>query len=364
LPEADRTERATPRRRQKAREKGQVARTRELAPALALMTTVMCLSWMVVRWPREWHDLFSAVLMSNLRGSEGVSVVDIRKAALLVFQWAGPSVAFGWLVAISASLAQGGFVLAPQALAFKPEKFNPASNMKRLFSLDSIRKVLKSCVPTSILVYLAVTILASHWGEFRELSFAPAKVSFLWLLGLMFEMMWKGCLIFAIWSAADFLLEKFNFERQLRMSKQEVKEENKDTEGNPMIRGRIRRLQRQMRKRRMLRDTSQATVVVTNPTHFAVALQYLPEEMDAPVVVAKGQNLLAQMIRQEAVWHGVPIIENPPLAQALYRTVEVGQAIPAKLYAAVAEILAFIYRMQARERRAPFGADKSQYAQV
>jgi flagellar biosynthetic protein FlhB len=180
----------------------------------------------------------------------------------------------------------------------------------------------------------------------------------------MFEIMWKGCLVFSIWSAADFLLERFNFERQLRMSKQEIKDENKEIEGNPTIRGRIRRLQRQMRKRRMLREATKATVVVTNPTHFAVALQYLPGEMEAPVVVAKGLNLLAQMIRQQAVWHGIPIVENPPLAQALYRAVEVGEMIPSKLYTAVAEILAFVYRMQAKEQRTPQAAGNSTYAQV
>lgn len=364
MPEADRTEQATQKRRKKAREEGQVARTRELSPALALMTTVMCLSWMVIRWPREWADLFSTVLMATMKGSEGVTVVVIRKTALLAFRWAGLPVGLGFLVALGASFAQGGLVLAPKALSFKPEKFSPATNIKRLFSSDSIRKVLKSCVPTAILVYLATTILASHWDNLQNLSFVPAKVSFLWLLGLMFEMMWKGSLVFAIWSAADFLLEKFNFERQLRMSKQEIKEENKEMEGNPAIRGRIRRLQRQMRKRRMIRDVSKATVVVTNPTHFAVAMRYLPEEMDAPVVVAKGQNLLAQIIRQQAVWDGIPIVENPPLAQALYRTVEVGQAIPAKLYAAVAEILAFIYRMQAKERRTQLVSEKSSPAQV
>jgi flagellar biosynthetic protein FlhB len=364
LPEADRTENATPRKRHKAREQGQVARTRELAPALALTTAVMCLSWLVARWPREWHELFSTLLTASMGNSDGVSVVAIRKTALLAFRWAGPPVALGFLVALAASLAQGGFVLAPKALTFKPEKLSPASNFQRLLSVDSIRRVLKSCIPTAILVYMAVTILASNWDQVRSLSFAPAKASFTYLLGLMFELMWKGSLVFAIWSAADFLFEKFNFERQLRMSKQEIREESKETEGNPAIRGRIRRLQRQMRKRRMIRDTSQATVVVTNPTHFAVALRYLPEEMDAPVVVAKGQNLLAQMIRQQAVWHGVPIVENPPLAQALYRTVEVGQAIPAKLYAAVAEILAFIYRMQAKERRTRLAAGKSTYAQV
>jgi flagellar biosynthetic protein FlhB len=211
---------------------------------------------------------------------------------------------------------------------------------------------------------LAVTILTSHWGEIGTLSFVPAKIAFLRLLALMFEMMWKGGLIFALWSAADFFLEKFSFERQLRMSKQEIKEEHKEMEGNPAVRGRIRRLQRQMRKRRMIRNVADATVVVTNPTHFAVALRYVPAEMEAPVVLAKGQNLLAQIIRQQAVWHGVPIVENPPLAQALYRMVEVGQSIPAKLYAAVAEILAFIYRMQAKQRRARPAPGKSTYAQV
>jgi flagellar biosynthetic protein FlhB len=364
LPEADRTEKATPRKRQKAREEGQVARTRELAPALALMTAVMCLSWLVVRWPREWYDLFSTVLMADLRNSEGIFAVAVRKTALLTVRWAGPPVAFGFLVALAASLAQGGLVLAPKALTLKPQKFSPGSNIQRLFSLNSIQRVLKSCVPTGILVYLAATTLVERWDQLRNLSFAPAKVSFLWVLALMFEMLWKGGLVFAIWSAADFFLQRFNFERQLRMSKQEIKEESKETEGNPAIRGRIRRLQRQMRKRRMIREASQATVVVTNPTHFAVALRYLPEEMEAPVVVAKGLNLLAQMIRQQAVWHGVPIVENPPLAQALYRTVEVGETIPAKLYTAVAEILAFIYRMQAKERRTQLVAGNPTYAQV
>jgi flagellar biosynthetic protein FlhB len=364
LAQADRTEKATPRKRQKAREQGQVARTRELAPALALVATVMCLSWLVVRWPREWYSMFSTILMADLRNREGIFAVATHQTALLTAWWAGPPVAFGFLVALAGNLAQGGLVVAPKALTLKPQKFSPGTNIQRLLSLDSIQRVLKSCVPTGVLVYLAATTLVSRKDQIRILSFAPAKVSFQWVLGLMFEILWKGALVFAIWSVADFFLQRFNFERQLRMSKQEIKEESKETEGNPAVRGRIRRLQRQMRKRRMLREVSQATVVVTNPTHFAVALRYLPEEMDAPVVVAKGLNLLAQMIRQQAVWHGVPIIENPPLAQAIYRTVEVGQAIPVKLYTAVAEILAFIYRMQAKERRARLLAGNSNYAQV
>ena len=175
MPEADRTEQATQKRRKKAREEGQVARTRELSPALALLTTIMCLSWMVIRWPREWYDLFSTILMATMRGGEGVTIVVIRKTALLTFRWAALPVGLGFLVALGASFAQGGFVLAPKALSFKPEKFSPATNAKRLFSSDSIRKVLKSCVPTAILVYLATTVLASHWGNLQTLSFVPGQ---------------------------------------------------------------------------------------------------------------------------------------------------------------------------------------------
>ena len=133
------------------------------------------------------------------------------------------------------------------------------------------------------------------------------------------------------------------------MSKQEIREEMKQNDGNPATKGRIRRLQRQARRRRMLQATKNATVVIANPTHFAVALEYR-DEMAAPTVVAKGQNLLAQQIKEIARWEGIPIIENPPLAQSLYRTVEVGQAIPEKLYAAVAEILAYIFRMNAQQQ--------------
>jgi flagellar biosynthetic protein FlhB len=166
------------------------------------------------------------------------------------------------------------------------------------------------------------------------------------MLGRIFELSWKGGLVFVLWSGLDVLISRMNFERQIRMTRQEVREDFKETEGHPAIRGRIRRLQRDMRRRRMLRDVARAAVVVTNPSEYAVALEYKPETMAAPVVLAKGRNLLAQKIKREARWHGIPVVENPPLAQALYRATEVGQAIPAKLYTAVAEILAFIYRTQ------------------
>ena len=195
-------------------------------------------------------------------------------------------------------------------------------------------------------IYITIAMMTRDWGQILQMSRAGVKVSLGWMLSRLFEISWKGSLVFILWSGFDVLMSRLSFERQMRMTRQEVREDFKEMEGHPAIRGRIRRLQRELRRRRMMRDVAKATVVVTNPNEYAVALEYRPELMAAPVVVAKGRNLLAQKIKREARWHDIPIVENRPLAQALYRATEVGQAIPASLYTAVAEILAFIFRTQ------------------
>jgi len=166
----------------------------------------------------------------------------------------------------------------------------------------------------------------------------------------MWELCWKSGLVLLSWAAVDYLLVRQKLESDLKMSRQEMRDEMKQTEGNPAVKGRIRRLQRQLRRRQMLHDTEKASVVITNPTHFAVALRY-EMDMEAPIVVAKGKDFLAQEIKEVARWHGIAVLENPPLAQALYHTVEVGSAIPSALYTAVAEILAFVFRAQAQARQ-------------
>jgi flagellar biosynthesis protein FlhB len=170
---------------------------------------------------------------------------------------------------------------------------------------------------------------------------------------------WKSALILLAWSGIDYLLAWQKMEGDLRMSRQEVREDVKETEGSPETKARIRRIQRSLRRQQLLRATETATVVVTNPTHFAVALRY-ELDMESPVVVSKGRDLLAQRIKEAARWQGIPIIENPPLAQALYRAVEVGQTIPAKLYAAVAEILVLVYQAQAKVRQQQAGAARKE----
>jgi flagellar biosynthetic protein FlhB len=341
----NKTEQATPRRREKARERGQVARSRELPSALALLMVTVLVWWQAEVWRVQWREFLARTLL--LSSSDSLECGRLlQQTAMLAIRWAAPPLLLSWLVAAGGALGQGGLVFAPTALSLNPEKLNPAANLSRLFSLASLRGLLKSLLPAGYLLYLGITLISGEWGKILRSCFLTPRASSTWLFALAYGLVWKAGMVFAVWFLFDYLLERLSFERQLRMSRQEIREEAKETEGHPMVRSRVRRLQRQMRRRRMLKDVARATVVVTNPTEYAVALEYRPEEMAAPVVVAKGQRLLAQRIKREANWHGIPLIENPPLAQALYRSVEVGQAIPAKLYAAVAEILAFIYRLQ------------------
>ena len=345
MADESRTEQATPRRRQQARTEGNVPRSRELSSALAMMALVLFLWGVPHNWKDDWRGL-ERTLTYATHNDMATGTPVLNWTMLRVFIWAGPSMAIVWVVALAGSFGLGGFVVAPGAMSPKPERLNPANNLGKLFSLNGLQGLLKSLIPSGFVLYIGVAIMVRDWSQMLQMSRVGARSSLGWLLSRLFEISWKGCLVFILWSGFDVLISRLTFERQLRMSRQEVREDFKQTEGNPAIRGRIRRLQREMRRRRMVRDVARATVVVTNPSEYAVALEYKPESMAAPVVVAKGRNLLAQRIKREARWHGIPIVENPPLAQALYRAAEVGQAIPAKLYTAVAEILAFIFRTQ------------------
>jgi flagellar biosynthetic protein FlhB len=263
-----------------------------------------------------------------------------------------PALGLAWLLAFGATGLQGGWVLAPAALTPDAQRMNPANNLKQLVSFSGLARLLKSLVPGAAIVYLAVSIVRREWAAMERAVQHSPQSSIAQVASLLFEIGWKAGLTVLLWSGLDYLLQRAQFERHLRMSKEEVREENKETEGHPMIRMRIRRLQRQMRRRSMLKEVARATVVITNPTEFAVALRYDPVWMEAPTCVAKGRGLIAQEIRRLALWHQVPVVENPPLARALYRAVDVGRSIPAKLYTAVAEILAFIYRAQAQAQAA------------
>jgi len=343
MADQSKTEKASPRRRQKAREQGQVARSRDLTAGLGAMTAVLFCAWQMPAFAGEWRGLLRQGL--ELAATHPDQLVPVWRNAWPAFRGVALAAGMSWLVATAGGLAQGGLVFAPSALAPNWERLDPASHVEQLFSLAALSRLLKSLLPTAVVVYFAVAILVRDWPRFPALLHASRTTLAVFTTDRMFEVAWKGSLVLLAWAGADYFLERQRHENALKMSRQDQKDEFKEMEGHPAVKQRIRRLQRQTRRRRMLKDVERAAVVITNPTEFAIALEYRME-MDAPVVVAKGRNLLAAQIKEIARWKGIPMVENPPLAHALYRAVEVGQAIPAKLYAVVAEILAAIWRAQ------------------
>jgi flagellar biosynthesis protein FlhB len=344
----NRSEKATARRRQKAREKGQVVRSRDLAGALALLAATLTLSWQPQIWIGRWRELFERLLAASTGGEIGLGTPIFSWTLMTVAKWAAPVLGVSFAVALASTCAQGGLVVSSEALQPSWERLNPASNLGQIFSFAGLSRLLRSLVPFAAIAALCVSVLQRELPQLAHASRQGSWGLLAQLGSLLFELCWKSGLVLLAWSAADYLLQRSNHERSLRMTKQEVRQEAKDTDGNPLVRGRLRRLRRALLRRTMSKDMRRATAVITNPTHYAVALEYRPETMTAPVVVAKGRNLLAQRIKRLARWHEIPLVENPVLARALYKSTEVGQAIPPQLYAAVAEILAFLYRAQAR----------------
>lgn len=346
MPDEQKTERATPRRREKARDQGQLVRSRDLPSAFTLLGVALLFRWYQGSWVESWRGLLRHLLDAAARSDLGNIGPLLEWTVASAARWAAPPLILAWVVSAALLMMQGGFVVAPEALQPKWDRFNPANNLSRIFSVAGLSPMLKSLLPAFALLYLTFAILSREWGTLAHSSAFGIRAALDWMYGTLYEFAWKAGLILLTWAAVDYALQKWNYERSLRMSQQELKDEFKDIEGNPRTRGRIRRRRREMRGRFLLRQVKRATVIITNPDHYAVALEYLPEKMSAPVCVAKGRGDIAEIIKREARWHEIPIVENPPLAQALYRAVGIGGTIPAKLYTAVAEVLAFIYRAQ------------------
>ena len=343
----ERTEQATPHRREKARHDGDILHSRELSSAAGTLAGVTALGSLGVGTLIAWRKTFAGFLAL---GSEAcwepvrikATLQTMRSLMLAVFT--APALTIGAVAAAAGAMAMlqtGGINFHFGAIGFKPERINPIANAKNLFSLRAAGRLGRSLIPAALLAVLAVQRIGN---QLAIPAFSTARLEALGAdtYGLLQATAW---LLFG-WSAIDFLVEWQSRESRLKMSKQDLRDEYKETEGNPQIRNRIRGLQRQMRRRQVKSDVAKAAVVLTNPTHFAVALSFDFTTMEAPRVLAKGRNLLAEEIKTEARWAGVPIVDNPPLARSLYRSVEVGKAIPVDLYAAVAAILAYLYRQR------------------
>jgi flagellar biosynthesis protein FlhB len=346
MADSNKTENATPRRRQQAREKGQLTRSRELSAALSFITAGAVLAIALRGAAPHWTDFYRRMLY--LAGEESVEPNGpiLFWTSLEAFRWTVPIMVPALLVSLASGFAQGGFVFAPSALTPSFDRINPASHLKQMVSLAAVSNILKSILPFAVIAWAGYACIRSHWYQILACSYGTSR-SFASLLGGMaWEICWKSGLVMLAWSGIDYMLLRWKSEGDMKMSRQEIKEEHKQTDGSPENKMRIRKLQRQARRKQMIKATETATIVITNPTHYAVALRYEPS-MPAPLVVAKGLDLLAAKIKEIALERDIPIMENKPLAQALYKGVEVGEAIPSALYQAVAELLVLVYRAQA-----------------
>ena len=350
MADSSKTEEATPKKRLKAREQGQIARSRELPGILAFAAVMAVMVLMAPTAITHWGVLYRNTLYAAASGDIDPNGPVLFWSAFEVMRWIVPALLAGMALSILSGLAQGGVNFAPEALAWKVNRLSPVSKLGQLFSAMGLSNLLKSLLPFSAMMWIVVTVMRNHWGAMVNASSLGSRMFIHFVASMAFELTWKSGLVLVAWSAVDYLLTMRKINSDLRMSKQEVQEEYKETDGNPVIKSRIRQLQRAMRRRKSLAAAATATVVVTNPTHFAIALRY-ETDMPAPIVVAKGRNLLAEKIKQLARENGIMLVENRPLAHALYKSVEVGDAIPAKLYQAVAEILALVFRAQAEVRR-------------
>jgi flagellar biosynthesis protein FlhB len=352
----ERTEQATPQRRERARKDGDLLHSRELSAAAGTLAGVLVLGRVSAKAIEAWRAGFSEFLdLGSATRWEPAqlqpTLYTLRRLALAELAPAGMVMTAVVAAAVTIAITQtGGIGIHPGAVSFRMDRVNPLSNLKNLFSVRAAARLGKSLIPAGLLAVFAVQRIA------RQMTVPPFSNVHLEMLGSgVYGLLVAAAWLLFGWAAIDYMVEWRSRESRLKMSREDMRQEFKETEGSPQIRSRIRGLQRQMRRRRVKADVSRAALVLTNPTHYAVALGFDFSTMDAPKVLAKGRNLLAEEIKVEARWAGVPIVENKPLARSLYRTVEVGQAIPVDLYATVAAILAYLYRQRVeaklRERR-------------
>jgi len=344
----EKTERASGKRREEARKKGQVAKSQEVSGAILLVVGMSILvasggHFVRVLGQNTTYLLSQAHLLAP---SNQFGIRELFASNLEVLLMALAPLLLGVLVAaFGANVLQIGFKITPESLQFQGDKLNPISGMKKFFRKDPYVDILKNVFKIGIIALLATWIIRGLNADLLASVLQPLPAIVAMGKAGFVKLMITLLAFTALLAVIDWFWQKSRYEDQLKMSKHEVKQENKDIEGDPQIKARIRGLQYEMARKRMLADVPTADVVITNPTHYAVALKYI-QGQSAPVVVAKGQDNMAQMIKKIARKHRVPIMENKPLARSLYRQVEVGRVIPESLFQAVAEVLAYVYRLK------------------
>ncbi|MDY6880750.1 MAG: flagellar biosynthesis protein FlhB [Desulfatiglans sp.] len=347
----EKTEKATPKRREKARKEGQVAQSREIPSVLVLLSVLGFFSlsgfYLFQKMSVLMRYVFQRVASFDLQAATAGALFS--EILQYIFILLIPVMLVVIVAGLTGNIFQVGLMLSSKPMAPKLSKLNPLSGLKKLVSLRSMIELVKSVFKISIVGGVAYLMVRG------ELQSIPALVQMdiieiLTFIGrVSFRILFYTCLVLILLAALDYAYQKWQYEKDMRMTKQEVKDEAKQSQGDPAVRSRIKSIQREMAQRRMMDSVPLADVIITNPTHLAVAIKY-DDSMTAPEVIAKGAGFIAERIKRIAQEKGIPIVENKPLAQTLFKVVEIGDVIPFNLYRAVAEILAYVYRLKGDPR--------------
>ncbi|WP_421384614.1 flagellar biosynthesis protein FlhB [Bacillus salacetis] len=344
----EKTEKATPKKRQDSRKKGQTAKSQDVNTAVILLAVFLFLTFSASYIGNVVFDLFRIsfqdyMMMDLTQESFMLIVMEVLQQVAILL---GPIMLVALLAGIFSNYIQVGVMFTSEPLQPKLEKIDPIKGAKRIFSIRAIVELLKSILKIGFVGAITFVILWMNIDEVLGLSFKSIHDSLATMASLTVQMGIAASLALLFLSVFDYLYQKYDFEKNIRMSKQDIKDEHKNTEGDPLIKSKIKQRQREMAMRRMMQEVPEADVVITNPTHYAIALKYDENKSDAPYVVAKGVDFLAQKIKFIAGENDIIMVENRPLARSLYDSAEIGDTIPEEFFKAVAEILAYVYRMK------------------
>ena len=352
----EKTEPATQKKLNDARKKGQVAKSRELTNGLELLALFLILKFWVGHMGIQFLDIFNSVygripdVTVYWRDTMPQRDASILFSQLLlgVLMIVAPILLVGYLIAFVTDVAQVKWKPTLEPMRPKFSKLNPISGFKKIFSVNALVELVKSIAKVALIGYVCYSYLKDKW----PILFNLYDVTLMQALGIVADIVTdlgiRVAVFYMVLAFADYAYQKFKFSNDMKMTKQEVKEEFKQQEGDPQVKGKIRQKMRETSMKRMMQSLPQADVVITNPTHYAVAIKYDPQVADAPLVIAKGEDYLAARIREVAKENNIEIVENKPLARMLYANVDIGQAVPPELYQAVAEVLAFVYHLQGK----------------
>jgi flagellar biosynthetic protein FlhB len=348
----EKTEPATPKKRQEARKKGQVAKSNELPGAFILFFTFLSFVMFGGFLKKHFFNIFDVTLNDYLLSEVSVTNVTTLFGNLLVegLILLSPIFFVTMLIALLGNFLQIGILFTGDPLLMKFNKLNPIEGAKKIFGLRSLVEFLKSMLKVSVVGVVVYITLSGQIKEIMKLSHYSLENTLSFVASITIRLGITIGLILVVLAIFDYIYQRYEHEKSLKMSKQDIKDEYKKSEGDPLIKGKIRERQRKLAMQRMMQEIPNADVIITNPTHFAIALKYNASAMEAPKVIAKGKDYVALKIKEIAKSNGIVMMENKPLARALYNQVELGDSIPADLFQAVAEVLAYVYKIKGRTK--------------